>query len=746
MTKHRPLSAVAALVLVSLAAPWAGAISRASAPASKPASGPASKPAEESSGIDDQFRVAEEVAAGMVRVELTLQFDKGESPSHELILQERPFETEGFLVAPDKVICDDILIHPRFIKDVHVRAGEEVVKARFCAWGRARAYAMLELAEPLKKARPLVFDASKKGPYLAVGYSQFNAEWTVSAGPLQQVASITEKGRRFVSGPANALVTDRDGVPVGLLVDRQMPADANWKGSPLDWPVVSAGEMDKTLKSVEALSQRGILRVSMSFRSPRKSVQRASRYSAYAPGEDAENDSTERNVIGVLVAKQKMLVLADLTPKVTARLEKIMVHPPKGPAVAARFDGTLANYGAMLASLETPLDGAIELSPDDALGLRDGLLYGAEIILQGENRTTYFHHGRVSGFRLGWRRQVYPEASGRGYFEFDAKARLAMLPIVRREKAGARDRYGAEPRLETAAVYVKGVLDAVSAGTDLARHLDRQNVPLTEQEESRLAWLGVELQPLDRELARANNVSELTGDGQTGSIVSYVYDGSPADKKGIRTGDILLRLHVQDEPKPLDIRVEEGLSGRFPWARWDELPEEMYDRFPTPWQPAENDFTRTLTDMGFGKKYTLDFFRDGNTESREFTIVEGPQHYESAPRYKHEPTGITVRDITYEVRRYFQMDANSPGVVISMLSAGGKGSVAGLKPFEIVTRVNDQPVFGVKDFENVVKGQAELRLNVLRVNKGRTVPIPVGAATRSAAPAARSMPATRAEE
>ena len=69
-----------------------------------------------------------------------------------------------------------------------------------------------------------------------------------------------------------------------------------------------------------------------------------------------------------------------------------------------------------------------------------------------------------------------------------------------------------------------------------ASHIDPSNVPLTEQEESRLAWVGVELQPLNKELARANNVSKLTRDGQIGALVSYVYPGSPAEKAGVEVG------------------------------------------------------------------------------------------------------------------------------------------------------------------------------------------------------------------
>jgi C-terminal processing protease CtpA/Prc len=259
--------------------------------------------------------------------------------------------------------------------------------------------------------------------------------------------------------------------------------------------------------------------------------------------------------------------------------------------------------------------------------------------------------------------------------------------------------------------------------------------------------MGVELQPLNRELARSSGVADLTNDGSTGAMVAYVYEDSPAAKAGIKMGDILLRLHVEGQPKPMDVIADpDRFTGPFPWEQLDRVREEVYDRIPTPWQPAENAFTRALTDFGFGKKYTADFFRDGKILPKDFTIVEGPQYYESTPKFKSEATGITVRDITFEARRYFQKKAADPGVIISMLTPGGKGSVAGLKPFEIITHVNDKPVASVKDFEELVKGQSELRLSVVRMTRGRTVKIETGpeATTREAGSPTRMTTTTRA--
>jgi len=83
------------------------------------------------------------------------------------------------------------------------------------------------------------------------------------------------------------------------------------------------------------------------------------------------------------------------------------------------------------------------------------------------------------------------------------------------------------------------------------------------------------------------------------------------------------------------------------------------------------------------------------------------------------------------VRRYMQKKDDEPGVVISKIELGSKGSVAGLKPYEVITHVNDKPVMNAKDFEAAAKDQTELRLSVKRMTAGRIVKITLSAPAAS---------------
>ncbi len=690
--------------------------------------------AEEKPSAESQFAVAEALRGSVGRVELTLRYDNGQKPKatglgercpncgsyhgvdlEEALAEERPFELPAFCLSPTEVIAPDPMVHSRFVKSVAVRFGNELIPARPVAYLTGQSAMILKLDRPLAGAKPLAFDAAGKPPYLAGGYSQTNASWTMSVKGFSPNVALDETGRRFLAGPSYSLIVDSKGGPVGMSMNEELPAEGSWKGSPLLWPALSADERSQVLGKLEGLFSRGVFRVTLSFRSPKKTARDKYR------GDDEE--STECDVLGVLIDETRVLVLANLKPNVTARLQRIVLHPAAGGPIGAKFAHTLLDYGAFVATLEKPLPGALVFSKDQITAFRNKLLLSVDVELHGDKCTTYYAHSRIASFEVGWKRLVFPEIAGNdeNLLLFDAGGRLVALPVIHREKIAER---GGRSNYDTRLTPAAHLLDPLFG--DPAKHIDRGNVPLTEEQESRLAWLGAELQPLDRELARLNKVSELTRNGEIGGLVSYVYPGSPAAEAGIKQGDVLVRLHVEGEPKPIDIKIEEDRfhGEAFPWDRLDEVPDRFFEEIPRPWPPVENDLARTLTNLGFGKKFAAEFSRDGQVFRKEFAVTESPAHYDSAEKHKSDELGLTVRDMTYEVRRYFQKTAEDHGVIVSKIEPGSKASVSGLKPYELVTHVDGKPVANVREFEKLLGAEkGELRLSISRMAKGRIVTI-----------------------
>ena len=692
----------------------------------------------------DPVALVRAVAPALVRVEYQLQYDKADAPEgglggercascgnnhgaslREFLEEERPVEIAGYLVAADRVVTADPQLHSRFIKSITVRYRDQIVAASVAGYAREHKAIVLALGGALKEAQPLKFTAPAEGDLHLVTYGRENARWTASLQAFPKQVSVPDQEAPHRLTPLQGVAVKAHGTPVGVLLGRQIAVGNGWQGSPLTWPLASAADFTKLTERLQTASRAGLVRVGLSFRSPKDGGGASGVSRRYSRDDDDDGESgagTERSVIGLLLADNRVLVLADLKSRQTARLHRISVFALDGAATSGKFVGSLKNFGAFVVALEKPLSGALQLSQAEINGWRDQLLLRADVSVQGETRTDYFRAERLGSCEVGWQGLLYPELDGgnaKDAFLFTSDMELVALPVTKREQVSGASSYGINETKLTPARYL------AEAVAGLPGTADASNVPVSEEEENRLAWLGVELQPLNRELARANGVSDQTRDGETGAIVTFVHANSPAAKAGIQPGAVLLRLKVPGQPLPVEVAVQDDyMSGQaFPWDRLDEVQEQYFERIPTPWPSVENGFVRSLTDLGFGTRYTAEFFVEGKMTATEFEVVAGPAHYNSAPRYKSETVGVTVRDLTYDVRRYLQRKADEPGVVVSKIEAGSKASVAGVKPYELITHINEQPVNNVKDFEKLSTAGGELKLSMKRMAKGRIVSI-----------------------
>jgi serine protease Do len=693
-------------------------------------------------GLKEQLEMAKSFEPSFVQVEYQLQQDKGEMPQsgmfgercpncgqihangmQEFISEERPLITAGFILSPTQILTEDIQTHPRFIKSIQVRKGSQLLAANVVSYARDQTAVILQLAEPLKEAKPLKFDSARSGPYQTVNYKFLNGEWQVLIGSVSTKVTVPATTPAFLSLPSFSLITDAAATPVAFSMNEELPVDNSWKVSPLTWKWISADEMKGSLSTLEQAAAASIVRVDLSFRSPKS----ADKTAAYRGREDRDDNETEKNVLGLVLSEDRVLILADLKPKLTARLQRIQVVTGDGKSIEAKFLGSLKDEGALVAKLNSPVSSAVKFSSESILQFRNRLLSSAEISVQGEKRVAYLMPSRIAAFKVRWRQRIYPQiASGSDKcFLFDGENRLVAFPIVHRDKSAA-ERYSPDTPDLTASVNLQSVL------ANPAQSFDGANVPLSEEEENRIAWMGVELQAMNKELARVNNVSEETHNGEVGAMVTHVYPNSPAAEAGIKPGAILLRLRTADKPSPLEVRVEddERFQQAFPWDRLDEVQEQYFDRIPAPWPVVENTFTRMLTDLGIGTEYTAEFFENGKGVEKKMKVVASPAHYNSATRYKADALGVTVRNLTYEVRRYLQLGDDAPGVIISKIESGSKTSTSGIKPFEMVTHINEKPVQNVKDFEKLIAESGELNFSIKRMAKGRLVKIRSGDATK----------------
>lgn len=184
--------------------------------------------------------------------------------------------------------------------------------------------------------------------------------------------------------------------------------------------------------------------------------------------------------------------------------------------------------------------------------------------------------------------------------------------------------------------------------------------PAIEGQEKR-SWMGIIMQPLGDDLI---HYWRLDADG--GVIISSVLDGSPAQKAGLRTSDILVKLQGQ----PITIRKEEDLG----------------------------EFRRRIERLGVGSAVQLSYLREGIAGEATLTLEEAPLTAFSAREVEDEDLGVTVRQITLDDLLGQNLDPATRGVVVSDLEQAGWAQLGGLQPGDIIQSVDGRPVEDMDGF------------------------------------------------
>jgi serine protease Do len=197
--------------------------------------------------------------------------------------------------------------------------------------------------------------------------------------------------------------------------------------------------------------------------------------------------------------------------------------------------------------------------------------------------------------------------------------------------------------------------------------------------------LGVLIQPVTKELAKEFGLSETKG-----ALVAQVSSDSPADKAGIKAGDVILRY-----------------NGR-----------EVADT-----QSLRNEVAATLP----GTKVNIDLVRYGKMETVTATIgqLEAEVSAEAAPSREGQlalaKLGLTVQTLTPDLAQQLNIETGK-GVVITAVEEGSVASLANLQQGDVILEADHQKVASVDEFEKVLAKAKDKESLLLLVNhQGRAV-------------------------
>ncbi len=193
-------------------------------------------------------------------------------------------------------------------------------------------------------------------------------------------------------------------------------------------------------------------------------------------------------------------------------------------------------------------------------------------------------------------------------------------------------------------------------------------------------WLGVALQPLDRDLAAYLGIPDASG-----VIVNGVTRGSPAAKAGLRQADVIVR---------------------FAGASVEAEKEEDLGRFQ-----------RLVAATAPGQKVALELLRGGKPRSAAVVVGTQPK---VEPAEAETELGFHVQEITEGLFRSERLESRD-GVFVSFVAPGSPASEGGLFPGDIVVRIDEREVADLGSFRDAVVAVEPRERVLLHARRGSDV-------------------------
>ena len=185
-------------------------------------------------------------------------------------------------------------------------------------------------------------------------------------------------------------------------------------------------------------------------------------------------------------------------------------------------------------------------------------------------------------------------------------------------------------------------------------------------------YLGVSAQDLTPDLSKAFGINT-----NKGAIITQVEKGSPADKAGIKIGDVVTRINNQNVENASAMRNKIGL-------------------------------------LKVNTTISIQLNRKGEIISTKVKIVEPKISKKSGIKINPRLQGIVFTEITKNMPEYGKVT----GIKVIKINKKSKAYYVGIRPNDIILSVNNIPVQKIKDLE-IVAGQndSELIVHVQRGNR-----------------------------
>jgi serine protease Do len=200
----------------------------------------------------------------------------------------------------------------------------------------------------------------------------------------------------------------------------------------------------------------------------------------------------------------------------------------------------------------------------------------------------------------------------------------------------------------------------IGIGFAIPINMAKQLLPQLRQGKVKRSWIGVMIQSITPELK-----DKLVLGTDEGALVSDVISGGPAEKAGIKRGDVIQQF--------------DGKAIR-----------------------SSRDLPFVVASTPIGKTVGVEIMRENQPMKLQIKTEELKDETEAAPAGEARPyLGMEVREINPELAKNYGL-ARTSGIIVVEVESGSPAAEAGLSPGDIIIEVDRKPVSNLETFKRLL--------------------------------------------
>jgi serine protease Do len=187
-------------------------------------------------------------------------------------------------------------------------------------------------------------------------------------------------------------------------------------------------------------------------------------------------------------------------------------------------------------------------------------------------------------------------------------------------------------------------------------------------------WLGVMIQDIDQSTREAMKLDV----SARGVLIGDVFKGQPADKAGIKRGDIVTSVNGRTVETSNELR--NTVAAIHPG---EKIPLELLR------DGRKLSVSVTLTERDLKKAHPSASFSEGQSGAAESDISE--------------KLGMKIGPLNQQAYEELGLDQNVKGVIVTAVNPGSPAAAQDLRPNDIILEINRQAVQSLKEYKQAVK-------------------------------------------